>query len=133
MRRSTTNIWDVQHIKLLLLQPTTLLREEPFSDWICAHGGLSAIYEHLRAVRLPPKLFRLCALLLEEASPPPYATLARCLHVSRKTVYRHMGCLALELASALNELDGALTPPGWCSDRSSVRHAPGNRRIASSA
>jgi hypothetical protein len=107
----TTHIWDAQHIKLLLLQPTALLRLEPFSSWIRTHGGLASIYKRLTAVRLPPKLFRLRALLLEEASPPPYDVLAWRLSVSRKTVYRHLERLALELASALNALDGAIAAP----------------------
>jgi hypothetical protein len=125
------HIWDAQHVKLLLLQPTALLRTEPFASWIGAHGGLASIYKRLTAVRLPPKLFRLRALLLAEASPPPYDTLAWHLGVSRKTVYRHLERLALELASALNALDGAIAASRQ--RRSAERQDVNHRRRAGSA
>ena len=133
MQHSAMSIWDVEHVKLLLLQPTTLLREEPFCDWLCAHGGLTTIYEHLTTVRLPLKLHRLRALLLEETNSLPYAVLARRLGVSQKTVYRHLSHLALELASALNVLDGALASSIQQVHRGTVRYTPGTHRVTRSA
>jgi hypothetical protein len=56
-------------------------------------------------VRLPPKLSQLRNLLLAEASPPPYAAIAKQLSISQKTLYRHLDRLALEFATALNQLD----------------------------
>jgi hypothetical protein len=105
MQHTTPTIWDAGHVKVLLRQPTSLLRDDPFNAWIRAHGGVSAIYAQLTTVRLPPKLSQLRNLLLREASPPPSAAIARQLSISQKTVYRHLDRLALEFATALNQLD----------------------------
>jgi hypothetical protein len=105
MEHNPSIMWDARHVKVLLRQPTSLLRDDPMGAWIRAHGGVSAIYTQLTRVRLPPKLSQLRNLLLAEASPPPSAAIARQLSVSQKTIYRHLDRLALEFATALNQLD----------------------------
>jgi hypothetical protein len=49
-------------------------------------------------------------MLLAEVSPPPYAVVAKQLSISQKTLYRHLDRLALEFATALNELDQRTAP-----------------------
>ncbi len=98
-------IWDGRHVKVLLRQPTTLLREETYRAWISEHGGLSTIYQQLESIRLPSKLSELRTLLLEAENTPACDVVAKQLNISTKTVYRHMDRLAIELATALNQLD----------------------------
>jgi hypothetical protein len=53
MQHTTSMIWDARHVKVLLRQPTFLLRDDPMGAWIREHGGVSAIYAQLTTVRLP--------------------------------------------------------------------------------
>jgi predicted ATPase len=93
--------WDEPHIKALLAQPESLLREEPYGSWIKHQGGLKAVHATLRALPLSEKHRKTLTAMLAEpgASMQKYALM---LHVSVATYVRYRASLLKTLATVLN-------------------------------
>jgi len=103
--------WGEAQVKALLCAPTRLLREEPWNSWIRRHGGLGAIYDYLRRLRLPEKQHRTLSVLLDnpDAGVQAYAA---ALHVDRSTYLRHRAALITSLIDILNtQLPKELSAP----------------------
>lgn len=93
--------WDEQHVKFLLSEPESLLREEPWSSWIRQQGGLTAVYATLRNLPLSERQRKTLNALLGEpgASLQKYAFM---LHVSVATYVRYRASLIKTLVTVLN-------------------------------
>jgi predicted ATPase len=98
---SASLAWGEAQVKALLCTPARLLRAEPWNSWIREHGGLIAIYDYLRGLRLPEKQHRTLAILLDnpDAGVRAYAA---ALHVDRSTYLRHRAALITRLTDILN-------------------------------
>jgi len=116
--------WDEQHVKILLYDPTRLLAEEPWSSWIRRHGGLDAVFSHLRRLRLPEKQRQTLEVLLDnpDAGIPAYTAK---LHVSRPTYLRYRAALIKTLTDLLNAQ--LLDDPPTASPNSPTNLRPSSR------
>src|SRR5688572_693290 len=99
--KRTSIYWDEQHVKSLLFEPESLLQEEPWSSWIKAQGGLTAVYAACRSLPLADKQRKTLNALLNEpgASLQRYALM---LHVSVATFVRYRASLVKTLVTVLN-------------------------------
>jgi predicted ATPase len=99
--KRTSITWDEQHVKSLLFEPEQLLQEEPWSSWIKAQGGLTAVYTACRGLPLADKQRKTLNTLLNEpgASLQKYAL---ALHVSVATFVRYRTSLVKTLVTVLN-------------------------------
>src|SRR5689334_13907450 len=97
----TSIAWGEAQVKALLCAPTRLLRQEPWNSWIRRYGGLAAIYDYLRRLRLPDKQRRTLNVLLDNPEAGVHAY-AAALHVDRSTYLRHRAVLITSLTDILN-------------------------------
>ena len=99
--KRTAMIWDEQHVKSLLFEPQSLLKEEPWSSWLKSQGGLNAVYAACRGLPLADKQRKTLNVLLNEpgASLQKYAL---ALHVSVATFVRYRTSLVKTLVTVLN-------------------------------
>jgi predicted ATPase/Tfp pilus assembly protein PilF len=102
--------WDEEHVKCLLCEPESLLREEPWSSWVKQQGGLHVVYKSLQSLPLSEKQRKTFNALVNDpgASLQKYALL---LNVSVATYVRYRASLIKTLVTVLNArlLD---KPPG---------------------
>lgn len=96
--------WDRTHLKALLRlprYPLSLIQKEPWQHWIEARGGLTAVYDYLRACPLSLEQRRLLDVLLAypDSSSDFYADK---LYLSRSTYFRRLDSLINTLAHWLN-------------------------------
>jgi predicted ATPase len=99
--KRTSIYWDETHVRSLLFEPESLLKEEPWSTWIKSQGGLTAVYTACRSLPLADKQRKTLNALLSEpgASLQKYAL---GLHVSVATFVRYRTSLVKTLVTVLN-------------------------------
>src|SRR5690242_17840890 len=99
--KRTSIYWDETHVRSLLFEPESLLKEEPWSTWIKSQGGLTAVYAACRGLPLADKQRKTLNALLSEpgASLQKYAL---GLHVSVATFVRYRTSLVKTLVTVLN-------------------------------
>jgi hypothetical protein len=93
--------WTKDRVKHLLFTPAALERDQPWHDWIARHGGLEAVHERLKGIRLDRRERDLLLRILDD--PQSWRQYGLDHHLSPATSYRHLGALLDELARVLNK------------------------------
>jgi predicted ATPase len=98
------DIWDDEHVKVLLRfprYPLRLIQQEPWQSWINQRGGLKAVYAYLRDYAFSPSHSRILDVVLSnpEAVADVYADR---LSMSRATYFYRLRELLPAIVAALN-------------------------------
>jgi hypothetical protein len=98
------DIWDDEHVKVLLRfprYPLRLIQQEPWQTWINQRGGLKAVYAYLRDYAFSPSHSRILDVVLSnpEAVADVYADR---LSMSRATYFYRLRELLPAIVAALN-------------------------------
>ncbi len=94
-------MWNIKTVQHLLKKPNSLLKQQPFHDWVHAHGGIQQVYQQLLELPLGAHERQVLQLLLAdpEASQTKRASQ---LHIHRVTLQRHQRSLFDKLVEFLN-------------------------------
>jgi CheY-like chemotaxis protein len=91
--------WTRESVRLLLLEPTRLVGEEPWLSWARSYGGLDVVQARLRQVNLSHDLRPVLESVLANGSD--WRSSLSQLNVAKTTYYRRLDTLCDQLAVAL--------------------------------
>ncbi|MBA3471575.1 MAG: hypothetical protein H0T53_18220, partial [Herpetosiphonaceae bacterium] len=100
----TAEIWDEEHVKVLLRfprYPLRLIQQKPWQDWITQRGGLNAVYAYLRGYTFSPSHSRILDVVLSDPEAVAVVYADR-LNMSRATYFYRLRELLPALVQALN-------------------------------